>query len=492
MGKGEGKGAMALVDGVVDERSDRARVEDSIDLFKSALAGALGHVSTKKELHENMALQQEAFQERLDDIERNMLSLDTIRRLLNESELRIKEEYAEYAAAPAARAPSPDSMPESSDHSSSLEEMALTLTGNVQALQDESNRHAELLKSHEALLHEHAQRLDSQPEPTVVAPDDGNEERAVDFAMLTTMQTLKQQVNQCVVKLGALPGYDERLTKVEQTVKNTRLQMQENKLQLGANMTELTKKVDAMRAGPSKSEGKEETEVDLTGLPKLIKKCEQLSAEIDILHTVTRDQRGEVGRLRTDADTSREEAALRGRQVDAALHELTSSISSMSSLVASDVKPFTGHLRALPETIKQFGERLEEMAKWQEHQATLLQTKLRGKADTSAVAPMQKALVLLRDMLFDPGHSTCAGARAQYRCISCDKLQSQMGVSGSSLFYSLCFVSFTPPLSPVPMAIARTECRTVAGVAGDWQVFCGCRHCQYGEDLQAPTAGAGT
>ena len=47
-------------------------------------------------------------------------------------------------------------------------------------------------------------------------------------------------------------------------------------------------------------------------------------------------------------------------------------------------------------------------------------------------------------MLFDADHRGCAGARAQYRCISCDRLQNTMTPAAPSVG--------TGALSPRPLA----------------------------------------
>ena len=181
-----------------------------------------------------------------------------------------------------------------------------------------------------------------------------------------------------------------------------------------------------------------------------------LSSEIDQIHTTQRETRHELVLLKRD------EGSLSNSLADTKQHlgRAQSVLDQLSDTIASDVSPFTSRLRSLPTSLEQIERKLQAMGEWQEGERQSLVAQLNTKADKSAVAPVQKALVMIRDMLFDAGHRKCSAGRAQvgaaclphlprmrclslslslslctemhslclsqFRCLTCDKLQSEL------------------------------------------------------------------
>ena len=157
-------------------------------------------------------------------------------------------------------------------------------------------------------------------------------------------------------------------------------------------------------------------------LDKKLSLLGNLSSEIDQIHTTQRETRHELVLLKRD------EGSLSNSLADTKQHlnRMQSALDQLSDTIAADVSPFTSRLRSLPTALEQIERKLQAMGEWQEGERQSLVAQLNGKADKSVIAPVQKALVMIRDMLFDTGHRKCAAGRAQFRCLTCDKLQSEL------------------------------------------------------------------
>ncbi len=134
-----------------------------------------------------------------------------------------------------------------------------------------------------------------------------------------------------------------------------------------------------------------------------------LSSEIDQLHTTQREVRQELALLK------RHEGNLNNSLADTKQHlnRMQSALDKVNGTIATDVTPFASRLQSLPTALEQVERKLQAMGEWQEAERQSLVAQLNMKADKSLVAPVQKALVMIRDMLFDSGHRKCAAGRAQ-------------------------------------------------------------------------------
>ena len=138
-----------------------------------------------------------------------------------------------------------------------------------------------------------------------------------------------------------------------------------------------------------------------------------LSSEIDQIHTTQRETRHELVLLKRDGGSMSNSLA----DTKQHLGRMQSVLDQLGETIASDVSPFTSRLRSLPTALEQIERKLQAMGEWQEGERQSLVAQLNTKADKSAVAPVQKALVMIRGMLFDSGHRKCSAGRAQVRCL---------------------------------------------------------------------------
>ena len=134
-----------------------------------------------------------------------------------------------------------------------------------------------------------------------------------------------------------------------------------------------------------------------------------LSSEIDQLHTTQREVRHELVLLKRDEGSLNNSLADTKQQVN----RMQSALDKLCGTIVTDVTPFASQLRSFPTALDQIERKLQAMGEWHEAEMQSLVGQLNMKADKSLVAPVQKALVMIRDMLFDSGHRKCAAGRAQ-------------------------------------------------------------------------------
>ena len=146
-----------------------------------------------------------------------------------------------------------------------------------------------------------------------------------------------------------------------------------------------------------------------------------LAAEIDQIHGALRESKHELVLLKRGNGSLSN--SLADRTTD--LSRLKADVERLSDTVAKDVAPFATRLHALPTTMDQFDRKLQALASWHESERHQLASQIDGKADKSVVAPIQRALVMVRQMLFE-SHGKCSAGRAQFRCLFCDGLQNEL------------------------------------------------------------------
>lgn len=193
-------------------------------------------------------------------------------------------------------------------------------------------------------------------------------------------------------------------------------------------------------------------------LDKKLSLLGNLSSEIDQIHTTQREVRHELVLLKRDKGTINNSLADTRQH----LNRMQAALEKLNVTIAADVTPFASRLRSLPTALEQFERKLQVMGEWQEGERQSLVAQLNAKADKSVVAPVQKALVMIRDMLFDSGHRKCAAGRAQvsappFVCLAWRRFLNLVPLSAFPLIERLCFVCTVsmPCLRPTSERITR-------------------------------------
>ena len=132
-------------------------------------------------------------------------------------------------------------------------------------------------------------------------------------------------------------------------------------------------------------------------LAEKLNRVEQLGNEINQLHTEGRQSRQDLTVLKREADLQRSLHTDTVGQLSGVQDRLEQAMAE----IAADIRPYVPRMRSLPAALLQMEKQISSLGDYSQESLAVISERLQGKADKSAVLPMQKALVLLRDMLFD-------------------------------------------------------------------------------------------